>query len=147
MAPSSMPKIPPKKYEDIYPLDFETDDWQAMWDELKSIFLFWIEKGIQIFRVDNPHTKSINFWGWVIGEIRRDHPGCHFPGRSIHPAQGDVPAGQTGLHPVVYLFYLAKYQGRTHPLHGKTDHIPRWANFSGPTCGPTRPTSCRNTSR
>ncbi len=64
---------PPKKYEDIFPLDFESDDWQAMWDELKSIFLFWIEKGVRIFRVDNPHTKSINFWGWVIGEIRKEY--------------------------------------------------------------------------
>ncbi len=64
---------PPKKYEDIFPIDFESDDWEALWDELKSIFLFWIGKGIKIFRVDNPHTKSINFWGWVIDEIRKEH--------------------------------------------------------------------------
>ncbi|HYW97358.1 MAG TPA: alpha-1,4-glucan--maltose-1-phosphate maltosyltransferase [Bacteroidales bacterium] len=69
---------PPKKYEDIFPLDFETDDWQSLWDELKSVFLFWIDKGIRIFRVDNPHTKSINFWGWVIGEIKKDYPDTIF---------------------------------------------------------------------
>ncbi len=65
---------PPKKYEDIFPMDFETDDWEALWDELKSIFLFWIDKGVRIFRVDNPHTKSFHFWGWVIGEVRKKDP-------------------------------------------------------------------------
>ncbi len=65
---------PPKKYEDIYPLDFETDDWLALWDEVTSIFLFWIEQGVRIFRVDNPHTKPFSFWEWLIAEVRRDHP-------------------------------------------------------------------------
>jgi starch synthase (maltosyl-transferring) len=65
---------PPKKYEDIYPLNFETDDWQNLWEELKSVFLFWINKGVKIFRVDNPHTKSLHFWEWVIQEINREHP-------------------------------------------------------------------------
>ena len=75
---------PPKKYEDIFPLDFESDDWEALWDELKSIFLFWIEKGVRIFRVDNPHTKSINFWGWVIGEIRKEHADVIFLAEAFH---------------------------------------------------------------
>ncbi len=69
---------PPKKYEDIYPLDFETEDWKNMWEELKSVFLFWIEKGVKIFRVDNPHTKSFNFWGWVIQNIKKEHPDVIF---------------------------------------------------------------------
>ena len=69
---------PPKKYEDIYPLNFETDDWQNLWEELKSIFLFWIEKGVKIFRVDNPHTKSLRFWGWAIQEIKKEHPDVIF---------------------------------------------------------------------
>ena len=64
---------PPKKYEDIYPLNFETDDWKALWEELKSVFLHWIDQGIKIFRVDNPHTKSLRFWGWVINEIKKEH--------------------------------------------------------------------------
>jgi starch synthase (maltosyl-transferring) len=64
---------PPKKYQDIYPFDFETADWQALWAELKSIFDFWIERGVRIFRVDNPHTKPFPFWEWCIGEIRRKH--------------------------------------------------------------------------
>jgi starch synthase (maltosyl-transferring) len=64
---------PPKKYEDIYPLNFETDDWKNLWEELKSIFLHWIKAGVKIFRVDNPHTKSFRFWKWLISEIRKDH--------------------------------------------------------------------------
>jgi starch synthase (maltosyl-transferring) len=65
---------PPKKYEDILPLNFETEDREGLWQELKSIFDFWIVKGIRIFRVDNPHTKSFAFWAWVIAEICSEHP-------------------------------------------------------------------------
>jgi starch synthase (maltosyl-transferring) len=65
---------PPKKYEDIYPLNFENTDWKNLWEELKSVFVFWIEKGVMVFRVDNPHTKSLHFWGWIMHEIRRDYP-------------------------------------------------------------------------
>lgn len=69
---------PPKKYQDIYPLNFETDDWQALWDELKNVFQFWIDQGVRIFRVDNPHTKPFIFWEWLIREIRREYPGVIF---------------------------------------------------------------------
>ncbi len=69
---------PPKRYEDIYPLNFETEEWKNLWDELKSVFLFWIEKGVKIFRVDNPHTKSMQFWGWAIQDIKKEHPDVIF---------------------------------------------------------------------
>jgi starch synthase (maltosyl-transferring) len=69
---------PPKKYQDIYPFDFETEDWRALWAELKSIVDFWIEQGIRIFRVDNPHTKPFPFWEWLIGETGRTHPDVLF---------------------------------------------------------------------
>jgi starch synthase (maltosyl-transferring) len=69
---------PPKKYQDIYPFDFETDDWQPLWQELKSIFTFWIGQGVTIFRVDNPHTKPFPMWEWLIGEVKRDHPEAIF---------------------------------------------------------------------
>ena len=65
---------PPKKYQDIYPLNFESDDWRALWLELKGVFEFWIGHGVKIFRVDNPHTKAFGFWEWVLGELRRTHP-------------------------------------------------------------------------
>jgi starch synthase (maltosyl-transferring) len=69
---------PPKKYQDIYPLDFECDDWRSLWQELKSIFFFWIEQGVRIFRVDNPHTKPFAFWEWVIAAVKKDYPDVIF---------------------------------------------------------------------
>ncbi len=69
---------PPKKYQDIYPFDFETDAWQALWTELLAVVRFWAEQGIRIFRVDNPHTKPFDFWEWLIGEIKADYPDAIF---------------------------------------------------------------------
>jgi starch synthase (maltosyl-transferring) len=65
---------PPKKYQDIYPFNFETEDWQALWLELKSVFDHWIGEGVTIFRVDNPHTKAFPFWEWVVTAIKQQHP-------------------------------------------------------------------------
>ncbi len=65
---------PPKKYQDIFPLDFETEQSQALWEELKSVVLYWIEQGVRIFRVDNPHTKPFDFWQWLITDIKNRHP-------------------------------------------------------------------------
>jgi starch synthase (maltosyl-transferring) len=65
---------PPKKYQDIYPFDFETPSWRELWQELKSVFDFWIEQGVPIFRVDNPHTKAFPFWEWAIAQIKSEHP-------------------------------------------------------------------------
>jgi starch synthase (maltosyl-transferring) len=65
---------PPKKYQDIYPFDFETGDWRALWTELKSVVDFWIARGVKIFRVDNPHTKAFAFWEWLISTTKREHP-------------------------------------------------------------------------
>ncbi len=65
---------PPKKYEDIIPFNFETENWTALWEELRSIVLFWMERGIRIFRVDNPHTKPFAFWEWLIQEVKKIDP-------------------------------------------------------------------------
>jgi starch synthase (maltosyl-transferring) len=69
---------PPKKYQDIYPLDFESSDWQGLWDALKEVFIFWAGKGVRIFRVDNPHTKAFPFWEWVIAEVQAAYPDAIF---------------------------------------------------------------------
>lgn len=69
---------PPKKYQDVLPFNFENDDWQNMWKELKSVVDYWIEQGVHIFRVDNPHTKSFRFWEWMIREIKNEHPDIIF---------------------------------------------------------------------
>jgi starch synthase (maltosyl-transferring) len=65
---------PPKKYQDIYPFEFESEKFDELWAELKSVFEFWIGHGVKIFRVDNPHTKPFAFWEWAIGELKREHP-------------------------------------------------------------------------
>ncbi len=69
---------PPKKYQDIYPFNFETDNWKELWEELKSVIIYWIEQGVTIFRVDNPHTKPIPFWEWAIAEVHKTYPDTIF---------------------------------------------------------------------
>lgn len=69
---------PPKKYQDIYPIDFETENWQELWDELKNIIDYWIKQGVKIFRVDNPHTKDLSFWEWMLTGIKKDNPDVIF---------------------------------------------------------------------
>jgi starch synthase (maltosyl-transferring) len=69
---------PPKKYEDIYPLNFHCPNWQELWEEMKSIILFWVERGVRIFRVDNPHTKPVAFWEYLIGGVREKFPDTIF---------------------------------------------------------------------
>ncbi len=69
---------PPKIYQDIYPFDFETTEWRALWGALRDVVLHWVQQGISIFRVDNPHTKPFAFWEWLIREVRRDHPDLIF---------------------------------------------------------------------
>jgi starch synthase (maltosyl-transferring) len=69
---------PPKKYEDIVPFNFDTDDRAALWDEMKSIFIFWAQRGVRIFRVDNPHTKPFPFWDWVIAGVKKEYPDALF---------------------------------------------------------------------
>ncbi len=65
---------PPKKYQDIYPFDFESADWPGLWAALEGVFRHWIAEGVHVFRVDNPHTKAFPFWEWAIGRIKADHP-------------------------------------------------------------------------
>jgi starch synthase (maltosyl-transferring) len=65
---------PPKKYEDIYPIDFETKDWRGLWQGLHEVVAFWLDEGVRAFRVDNPHTKAFRFWEWLIAEVRGTHP-------------------------------------------------------------------------
>jgi starch synthase (maltosyl-transferring) len=65
---------PPKKYQDIYPLNFYGEDWEAQWAEWRDVILHWVEQGVNIFRVDNPHTKPVQFWQWMIREVQRQHP-------------------------------------------------------------------------
>jgi starch synthase (maltosyl-transferring) len=69
---------PPKKYQDVYPFDFESPAWEALWEELKSVFVFWAEQGVRVFRVDNPHTKPLPFWEWCFSALKADYPDLIF---------------------------------------------------------------------
>jgi starch synthase (maltosyl-transferring) len=69
---------PPKKYEDVYPLNFHNPDWRNLWEEMKDIILFWVRQGVRIFRVDNPHTKPNAFWEWLISEVQKEYPDVIF---------------------------------------------------------------------
>jgi starch synthase (maltosyl-transferring) len=69
---------PPKKYQDIYPFDFECEDWRALWQALLDVTLFWIERDVRVFRVDNPHTKSLRFWEWMIDRVHARFPDVIF---------------------------------------------------------------------
>jgi len=88
---------PPKKYQDIYPIDFETEDWKNLWEELKSVVLFWIEQGIKIFRVDNPHTKAFPFWEWMIGEVKQAYPEVIFLSESFTRPKVMYRLGKVGF--------------------------------------------------
>src|SRR5690606_31451290 len=65
---------PPKRYQDIYNVNFASEDWRALWEELRAAVLFWVGRGVTVFRVDNPHTKPIGFWAWLIRTVREVHP-------------------------------------------------------------------------
>jgi starch synthase (maltosyl-transferring) len=69
---------PPKKYQDIYPFDFDSEDWRALWQALLDVTLFWVERGVRIFRVDNPHTKTFGFWEWMIDRVHQQYPDVIF---------------------------------------------------------------------
>ena len=129
-----------RRYEDIYPLDFETADWQALWAELLGVVRFWIAHGVKVFRVDNPHTKPFAFWEWL-----------HRLGQGRGP-RGDLPV--RGLHPPTVMEQLAKvgftqsytyFTWRTSKweLENYMTELttPRSPTTSGRTCGRTRRTS------
>ena len=138
---------PPKKYQDIYPIDFECADWQDLWDELhERLRLLGRTTASSIFRVDNPHTKPFRFWEWVIAEVcgrasRRD-----LPLRGVHAAQGDAPPGQVRLLAVVHLLHLAEHQAGADRLLHRADADRVVPSTCGRTCSPTRRTSCPSTS-
>lgn len=89
---------PPKKYQDIYPFNFESDNWKALWEELKSVIVFWIEQGVTIFRVDNPHTKPIPFWEWAIAGIQEQYPDTIFLAEAFTKPKVMASLGKIGFN-------------------------------------------------
>jgi starch synthase (maltosyl-transferring) len=88
---------PPKKYEDIVPLDFETDAWRELWAELRDVVFFWAEQGIRIFRLDNPHTKPFRFWDWLVAEVKERYPDVIFLSEAFTRPKIMVRLAKAGL--------------------------------------------------
>ncbi|MCR4291345.1 MAG: DUF3416 domain-containing protein, partial [Candidatus Kuenenia sp.] len=88
---------PPKKYEDIVPLNFETENWKDLWHELKNVLFFWIERGVRIFRVDNPHTKPFAFWEWLIEETKKIYPDVIFLSEAFTRPKGMYRLAKIGF--------------------------------------------------
>ena len=96
-APIRYAENPPKKYQDVYPLDFLSKDRETLWRELKSVFEFWIDRGVLVFRVDNPHTKPFAFWTWCLRELRKKHPELIFLSEAFARPKNHVRTGQAGF--------------------------------------------------
>ena len=112
---------PPKRYEDIIPFDFETEDWQSLWEELKSVFLFWVEQGgLHLQGRQSPH-KAVPPVGMAYPRGQEQTSRHHFPGRGLHSTEGDVPARQGRFQPVLHLFFMAQHQDGTGALPEGTD--------------------------
>ena len=88
---------PPKKYQDIYPFNFETEQWKELWEELRSVIFFWIDAGVTIFRVDNPHTKPIPFWHWVIAEVNKKYTDIIFLAEAFTRPKVMASLGKVGF--------------------------------------------------
>ncbi|MGH7767518.1 MAG: alpha-1,4-glucan--maltose-1-phosphate maltosyltransferase, partial [Candidatus Binatia bacterium] len=88
---------PPKKYEDIVPLDFETDAWRELWAELRDVLFFWAEQGVRIFRLDNPHTKPFGFWDWLVAEVKERYPDAIFLSEAFTRPKIMYRLAKTGL--------------------------------------------------
>ena len=115
MARVQYAENPPKKYQDIYPLDFETEKSNELWEELKSVVLYWIDQGIRIFRVDNPHTKPFDFWEWMITDIKGRYPDVLFLAEAF-TRPGRCTSWQNWGSPSPTHIFLAQHQAGAHRI-------------------------------
>ncbi len=101
---------PPKRYQDIFPINFDTEDREALWDALRDVMLFWISHGVRVFRVDNPHTKPIAFWEWLIAEVHGAHPDVLFLAEAFTRPPMMKRLAKVGFTPVVHVLHVAQHQ-------------------------------------
>ena len=129
---------PPKAYQDIYPLDFDTPAWRALWDELLAVTLFWCDHGVGVFRVDNPHTKPFAFWHWLIAEVRALHPGTIFLAEAFTRPMVMRRLGQVGFTQG-YTYFT--WRTSAHELVEYFTELasPPWVDEFRPNAWPTTP--------
>ena len=133
---------PPKKYEDVYPLNFFCEDWRALWEEMTSIILFWAERRVRIFRVDNPHTKPVAFWEYLIAKVRAKYPGRDLPVGGVYAAEDDEGAGEGRVPAELHLLYVAQFQAGDHGVFHRTDADGDEGLLPGKSCFRIRRISC-----
>ena len=138
---------PPKRYEDILPFDFECEDWEGLWQELLETTLFWVDQGVRIFRVDNPHTKPLPFWEWMIARVRAEHPEVIFLAEAF--TRPDLLHGlaKRGFTQSYTYFAWRNTRDEVRGIFHRVGPEARRANISARTSGQTHRTSCPSTSR
>jgi len=122
---------PPKRYQDIVNVDFDSENWRGLWEALRDVVLFWIGHGVRIFRVDNPHTKPVPFWQWLIDEVRREHPDVIFLAEAFtRPAMmttlGKIGFGQS------YTYFT--WKNNRWELLEFLGQLLEWSPFYRPNC-------------
>ena len=130
---------PPKKYQDIYPMNFDNDP-EGIYAEVLRIVRQWMDHGVRIFRVDNPHTKPLRFWERLLGRDPRHRPRRAVPGRGVHPAGDDAHPGQDRVPPVLHVLHLAQRRRGARRVHARAVRR-RGRRTCGRTSSPTPRTS------
>ena len=128
---------PPKRYEDIYPLDFESVDWPHLWTALADVFRFWIDRGVTVFRVDNPHTKTLPFWEWALRVLRTEHPETIFLAESFTRPRVMERLAKVGFNQSYT--YFAWRQSAWELADYFTDLATRTVDYFRPNAWPTTP--------
>jgi len=129
---------PPKKYQDIVPFDFQCEQWRQLWEALGGVVRFWVEKGVRIFRVDNPHTKPFAFWEWLIADIHRTHPDVLFLAEAFTRPKTMYRLGKLGFtQSYTYFTWRTEKQETANYLAEVT--TPPIADFFRPNFWPNTP--------
>ena len=136
---------PPKRYQDIYNLDWDTGAREKLWNALRDVVLGWCARGIRVYRVDNPHTKPVPFWEWLIAEVRAAYPDAIFLAEAFTRPGADDDARQGRLQPVVHVLRVEEH-ARPSSSSSSTRRA-RGRRSTGRTCGRTRRTSSTSTCR
>ena len=134
---------PPKKYQDIYPFNFETDDWQALWEELdERVRRSGSSRACTSFASTIRTPSRSRSGSGRSRELKRDHPELHLPRGGVHATEGDAPPREARLHAVVHVLHVAQHQAASSPSTSPSLRMDPAASTSGPNAGRTRPTSC-----
>ena len=122
---------PPKRYQDIYNVDFGCDDWRGLWQALLDVVLHWVGCGVTVFRVDNPHTKPLPFWEWLIGEVRREHPDVIFLSEAFTRPAPMTALAKSGFAQS-YTYFT--WKNNRWELLEFLDQLLEWREFYRPNC-------------